>query len=131
MNFSDKPTEAEQRLEFLGLELPSPTEALRRLCGNRADGALLFLSGTLPIEDGSPRFRGRIGENLSIDDGRSTAHLAALNAVALAKAHFAIPQSSQANCSSRRLTRNHAGLSRASRGSRRCLRVARDCVWSR
>jgi enamine deaminase RidA (YjgF/YER057c/UK114 family) len=51
-------------------------------------GALLFLSGTLPIEDGSPRFRGRIGENLSIDDGRSAARLAALNAVALAKAHL-------------------------------------------
>jgi enamine deaminase RidA (YjgF/YER057c/UK114 family) len=88
MNFTDKPTKVEQRLEYLGLELPSPPKPLGAYVESVQCGALLFLSGTLPIEDGILRFQGRIGENLSIDDGRSAARLAALNALALAKAHL-------------------------------------------
>ncbi len=49
---------------------------------------MLFLSGTLPVEGGAPKFLGRIGGELSIEDGRSATRLAALNALALAKEHL-------------------------------------------
>jgi enamine deaminase RidA (YjgF/YER057c/UK114 family) len=51
-------------------------------------GNLLFLSGALPMEGGAPKFIGRLGAGLSIEDGRQAARLAALNALALAKQHL-------------------------------------------
>jgi len=49
---------------------------------------LLFLSGTLPVEEGVPKFLGRIGAELSVEEGRRASRLAALNALALAKEHL-------------------------------------------
>ena len=40
------------------------------------------------MEGGTPRFLGRIGDDLSVKDGRRATRLAALNAVALAKEHL-------------------------------------------
>ena len=51
-------------------------------------GNLLFLSGTLPMEGGVPKFLGRIGADLSIEEGRGAARLAALNALAWARQHL-------------------------------------------
>jgi hypothetical protein len=42
----------------------------------------------LPVEAGKPKYVGRIGDDLSIEDGRRAAGLAALNALALAKEHL-------------------------------------------
>ena len=46
-------------------------------------GNLLFLSGTLPVEEGRLNYVGRIGAELSVEDGRRATRLAALNALAL------------------------------------------------
>jgi enamine deaminase RidA (YjgF/YER057c/UK114 family) len=51
-------------------------------------GNLLYLSGALPIEGGVPKFLGRLGAEVSVEDGRHAARLAALNALALAKQHL-------------------------------------------
>ena len=51
-------------------------------------GTLLFLSGVLPVESGAPSFTGRIGDNLTIDDGRAAARLATMNAIAIAREHL-------------------------------------------
>jgi enamine deaminase RidA (YjgF/YER057c/UK114 family) len=51
-------------------------------------GNLLFLSGTLPVEGGTPKFLGRLGAELSVEDGRRATRLATLNALALAKEHL-------------------------------------------
>jgi enamine deaminase RidA (YjgF/YER057c/UK114 family) len=88
MNVNDKLMGAEQRLADLNIRLPRPPEPLGAYAESAQSGRLLFLSGTLPIEEGVPRFQGRIGENLNIDDGRSAARLATLNALALARAHL-------------------------------------------
>ena len=79
---------AEQRLKDLGISLPRPPTPLEAYVEAVQTGNLLFLSGTLPVEDGAPRFLGRIGGNLSIEDGRQATRLAALNALALAKEHL-------------------------------------------
>ena len=79
---------AEQRLRDLGIALPVPPIPLGAYVETRQTGNLLFLSGTLPIEAGVPRFRGRIGGDLNIEDGRQAARLATLNALALAKVHL-------------------------------------------
>jgi enamine deaminase RidA (YjgF/YER057c/UK114 family) len=76
---------AEQRLKDLGINLPRPPSPLGAYVEAVQTGNLLFLSGTLPVEGGAPKFLGRIGGELSIEDGRRATRLAALNALALAK----------------------------------------------
>jgi enamine deaminase RidA (YjgF/YER057c/UK114 family) len=76
---------AEQRLKALGIDLPRPPTPLGAYVESVRSGNLLFLSGTLPVERGVPKFLGRIGGDLSIEDGRCATRLATLNALALAK----------------------------------------------
>lgn len=79
---------AERRLKDLGINLPRPPTPLGAYAEAVQTGNLLFLSGTLPVEGGVPKFLGRIGAELSIEDGRRATRLAALNALALAKEHL-------------------------------------------
>jgi enamine deaminase RidA (YjgF/YER057c/UK114 family) len=79
---------AEQRLKDLGINLPDPPTPLGAYVETVQTGSLLFLSGTLPVEKGTPKFLGRIGGDLSIEDGRQATRLAGLNALALAKHHL-------------------------------------------
>lgn len=79
---------AEKRLRELGIELPPPPVPLGAYVEAVRTGNLLFLSGALPIIAGEPQFIGRLGDGITIDDGRSACRLAALNALALARAHL-------------------------------------------
>ncbi len=79
---------AERRLKDLGIKLPAPPTPLGAYVEAVHSGNLLFLSGTLPVEGGVPRFLGRIGAELSVEDGRRATHLAALNALAIAREHL-------------------------------------------
>jgi enamine deaminase RidA (YjgF/YER057c/UK114 family) len=79
---------AEQRVKDLGINLPRPPSPLGAYVEAVQSGNLLFLSGTLPVEEGVPRFLGRIGAELGVEEGRRATRLAALNALALAKAHL-------------------------------------------
>ena len=79
---------AEQRLKELGITLPRSPTPLGAYVEAVQSGHLLFLSGTLPVEGGVPKFLGRIGGDLSIEDGRHATRLAALNALAIAKEHL-------------------------------------------
>jgi len=71
---------AEARVRELGLELP----ALRRPAGNYVgwvrSGDLLFLSG-----QGADGFTGRVGADMSVQDGRAAARACALNLLAQAR----------------------------------------------
>ena len=79
---------AEERLRDLGMNLPHPPAPLGAYVEAVQTGSLLFLSGTLPLEDGSPKFVGRIGGDLSMEDGRRATSLATSNALAAARAHL-------------------------------------------
>jgi len=70
------------------IKLPTPPKPLGVYVEAVQAGNLLFLSGSLPLEGGVPKYVGRIGAELSIEDGRSAARLAALNALAFAKQHL-------------------------------------------
>src|SRR5258708_23968790 len=75
------------RLRKLGLIPPKPPTPLGAYVEVNQVGSLLFLSGTLPIVDGKLAFTGRLGENLTVEQGREAARLAALNALALVQEH--------------------------------------------
>ena len=88
MSAIEKAADPEQRLKELSINLPQPPKPLGAYVETVQTGNLLFLSGTLPVEAGKPRYVGRIGDDLSVEDGRRAARLAALNALALAKEHL-------------------------------------------
>src|SRR6185312_4043846 len=81
-------TGAEQKLKDMGVTLPPAPKPLGAYVEAVQVGHLVFLSGTLPVEGGIAQFRGRIGGDLTIEDGREAARLATLNALALAREHL-------------------------------------------
>jgi enamine deaminase RidA (YjgF/YER057c/UK114 family) len=88
MSVIEKTVDPELRLKELGINLPQPPKPLGAYVEAVQTGNLLFLSGTLPVEAGKPKYVGRIGDELSVDEGQRAARLAALNALALAKEHL-------------------------------------------
>jgi enamine deaminase RidA (YjgF/YER057c/UK114 family) len=83
-----RPVGAEQRLKGLGIKLPAPPEPFGTYVEAVQTGSLLFLSGMLPTEGHEAQFIGRVGAELDIEGGRKAAHLAALNALAVARKHL-------------------------------------------
>ena len=79
---------AEVRLKRLGVELPTPPEPFGVYAEAVQTGNLLFLTGMLPTEGRSARFIGRLGAELKVEEARSAARLAAINALAVARQHL-------------------------------------------
>jgi len=83
-----KPLSAEDRLKELGIKLPAPPEPFGAYAEAVQTGNLLFLTGMMPTEGRNAKFLGRVGAELDVDGGRKAAHLAALNALAVAREHL-------------------------------------------
>lgn len=78
----------EVTLRDLGLTLPPPPEPVANYVPAVRVGELLFLSGVLPSRDGKLCMMGKLGETLSVDQGKEAARIAALNALAIVKAEI-------------------------------------------
>jgi enamine deaminase RidA (YjgF/YER057c/UK114 family) len=74
-------------LRALGLELPTVPKPLGNYVEVSQVGSLLFISGTLPVANGKLAITGRLGDNLSVEQGREAARLAAMNALAAVQEH--------------------------------------------
>jgi len=79
---------AEQRLKDLDITLPPPPTPFGAYVEAVQIGRLLFLSGMLPVVDRKPQFIGRLGGELSVEEGRKAAELAALSALAAVREHL-------------------------------------------
>ena len=80
-------TGAEQRLHDHNIELPPIPTPLGAYVEVVQSGNLLFLSGMLPVAGGKPAYLGRLGAELTIEDGRKAAAIACLNVLAAARHH--------------------------------------------
>jgi enamine deaminase RidA (YjgF/YER057c/UK114 family) len=78
-------TPYESRLAELQIELPPPPLPMATYVPAVRAGNLLFLSGVLPIRDGQLAFSGKLGRDLTVEQGMEAARLALLNALAIAK----------------------------------------------
>jgi enamine deaminase RidA (YjgF/YER057c/UK114 family) len=76
------------RLRELGLVLPKSPTPLGAYVEASGTGSVLFLSGMLPVANGKLAITDRLGENLSVEQGREAARLASLNALAAAEEHL-------------------------------------------
>ncbi|MGH7257837.1 MAG: RidA family protein [Nitrospiraceae bacterium] len=78
----------EARATELGLEFPTPPKPLASYIPAVQVGELLFLSGVLPLRNGQLLVTGKIGRDLTVDQGREAARLAVLNALAIARSEL-------------------------------------------
>ena len=69
----------EERLAQLGLKLPAPSRPAGNYVAFVEAGNLLFISAQFPIDNGVLRYVGRIGAELSEEEGYAAARLAGLN----------------------------------------------------
>jgi enamine deaminase RidA (YjgF/YER057c/UK114 family) len=79
---------AEQRLKELGVTLPPLPTPFGAYVEAVKIGKLLLLSGMLPVIDRKPQYTGRVGGELSVEDGRKAAELATLSALAVIREHL-------------------------------------------
>ena len=77
---------AEARLTRLGVTLPTAAAPAANYLPVVHYNGILFLSGQLPMGGQGVTFRGRLGDNVSVEDGRKAARLCAVNILAQAKA---------------------------------------------
>src|SRR6478672_2286888 len=77
-----------QRLAELGIELPSPAAPAANYVPARLSGNLLVISGQLPMEGGSLRYKGKLGGGVSLEDGQAAARLCAINILVQIKAAY-------------------------------------------
>jgi enamine deaminase RidA (YjgF/YER057c/UK114 family) len=78
---------AESRLKEKNITLPTPNTPVANYVGAVRAGNLLFVSGHGPLRtDGKPSVRGKVGRELSIDQGYQVAREVGLNLLATTRA---------------------------------------------
>jgi enamine deaminase RidA (YjgF/YER057c/UK114 family) len=78
-------SEFEAKLQELGVTLPASNPPAGNYVRAYQTGSLLFVSGHLPDSDGTERFMGKLGRELSTADGYLAARSAAINALGTIK----------------------------------------------
>ena len=78
---------AEETLRALAIELPEAPKALASYVPTRQVGELLYTSGVIPIWNGEVKFRGVVGDDISLKDGTRAAEICALNILSLIRQH--------------------------------------------
>jgi enamine deaminase RidA (YjgF/YER057c/UK114 family) len=71
----------EDRLAELGLELPPPPTAVASYVPVRVQGELAFVSGQIPMVDGAMLHAGRLGAEVTVEQGQEAARRCALQAL--------------------------------------------------
>lgn len=72
----------EKRLEELGLTLPATPRPVANYVPAVATGKLVYSSGQTPIANGQLTIQGKLGREVSIEQGQQAARVAVLNCLA-------------------------------------------------
>ena len=78
----------EARLRELDITLPSPPQPAGAYVRAVQSGSLLFISGQLPFVEGALKYTGKLGAEVTTEEGADAARQAALNALAVADAEL-------------------------------------------
>lgn len=77
--------EVEKNLEGLGFRLPEVGKPTGSYVQSVRAGDLLYISGKLPKENGRLKYPGKVGREVTVEEGKDAARLAALSVLATAK----------------------------------------------
>ena len=75
----------EEKIKELGLELPAAPSPMANYVTARRTGNLIFFSGAGPFQEGKPVVFGKVGAELSQEEGYQAARLTGLNLIAQLK----------------------------------------------
>ena len=75
----------DDNLKKLGIELPNPPEPVGAYVAFKKTGNLLFISGQLPISSDGKMIKGKIGKNLTLENGQEASRLCVINILAQLK----------------------------------------------
>ena len=75
----------ENKLKELNIELPNAPDPVGAYVAYKKIGALLFISGQLPISKDGKIIKGKIGAGLNLEDGQRASKLCVINILAQVK----------------------------------------------
>lgn len=73
------------RLKELGIELEAAPSPMANYVSCQKAGDIWFFSGAGPFRNGKPDAFGRLGENMTVEDGYAASRLTAINMLAILK----------------------------------------------
>jgi enamine deaminase RidA (YjgF/YER057c/UK114 family) len=79
-------SKTETRLKELGIDLPSPPAPVASYVPYVVTGNLVFISGQVTLAADGLKYVGKVGADISLDDGKAAARLCAVNLLAQLKA---------------------------------------------
>ena len=75
----------EKKLKELNIKLPNAPEPVGAYVAFKKIDKLLFISGQLPIDQDGKMIKGKIGKDLTLEDGQKASKLCAINILSQAK----------------------------------------------
>jgi enamine deaminase RidA (YjgF/YER057c/UK114 family) len=78
----------EERLRELGIEISPPPAPQGAYQPAVISGNFIFVSGQLPLKEGELLYRGKVGNEISIEEGMQAARLTALNSLSVMKSEL-------------------------------------------
>jgi enamine deaminase RidA (YjgF/YER057c/UK114 family) len=75
-------SQVEDRLRALGIVLPAPPAPVASYVPFTLHGGQIFISGQIPLQDGALKYIGKLGADLSLEQGQAAAQLCAINVIA-------------------------------------------------
>jgi enamine deaminase RidA (YjgF/YER057c/UK114 family) len=83
-----EPQDPEDVLAKLGIELPASVPPAGNYARARSAGRILYLAGHLPDSAGVPQYMGKLGRDVSVEDGYLAARIAMVNSLGTIKANL-------------------------------------------
>lgn len=72
-----------EKIKKMGFVLPTPPVSIGKYVPIKQIGRLAYISGQGPISHGNPVFTGKLGKELSIEQGQEAARLCIMNTLAV------------------------------------------------
>jgi enamine deaminase RidA (YjgF/YER057c/UK114 family) len=85
-NTPDNGYDPEARLQELGITLSTPPSPVANYVNTVLTGNLLYISGKGPLQDDGTYIQGKVGENLSLEEGYQAARITGVNLISTLKA---------------------------------------------
>jgi enamine deaminase RidA (YjgF/YER057c/UK114 family) len=75
----------EEKIKDLGLEIPEPAKPLAAYIPALKVDNLVFTAGQVPLKNGELLYKGKVGRDISEEDGKAAAEICILNCLAAVK----------------------------------------------
>ena len=77
--------DCETKIKELNIKLPKPTAPVGSYVATKISGNLLYVSGQISIDENGNLIKGKLGQNLNIDQGYEAANRCALSIISQVK----------------------------------------------